>query len=62
MRTNRDDGPFVLGSKPSLTDFFIAGSLQAVRVVDERVFSRVVAYDGFKNVYDACSPYMEKKD
>ncbi|KAL2794081.1 hypothetical protein BJX66DRAFT_304739 [Aspergillus keveii] len=62
MRTNRDDGPFVLGSKLSLTDFFIAGSLQAARVMDEGVFSRVVAYDGFKSVYDACSPYMERKD
>ncbi|KAL2862140.1 hypothetical protein BJX68DRAFT_18573 [Aspergillus pseudodeflectus] len=62
MRTNRDFGPFVLGSKPSLTDFFIAGSMQTARVVDEGVFLRVAAYDGFKSVYEACSPYMERND
>ncbi|KAJ0421029.1 hypothetical protein BJY00DRAFT_312448 [Aspergillus carlsbadensis] len=62
MRTNRNDGPFVLGLKPSLTDFFIAGSMQAARVVDEGVFLRVAEYDGFKFVYEACLPYMERND
>ncbi|KUM55809.1 hypothetical protein ACN42_g11430 [Penicillium freii] len=35
MRTHKADGPFVLGVRPSYTDFFIAGSLQSVRVIDE---------------------------
>jgi glutathione S-transferase len=62
MRTNKADGPFVLGAQPSWTDFFIAGSLQSARVVDEGVFQRIVKYSGFKEVYEACLPYMEKKD
>ncbi|KAI9685242.1 MAG: hypothetical protein M1822_004615 [Bathelium mastoideum] len=42
LRTRKADGPFVLGAKPSGTDFFIAGSLQSARVVDEGVFQRTV--------------------
>ncbi|KAI9666527.1 MAG: hypothetical protein M1821_004463 [Bathelium mastoideum] len=62
LRTHKADGPFVLGAKPSGTDFFIAGSLQSARVVDEGVFQRTVKYPGYGDVYEACLPYMEKKD
>lgn len=62
MQTNKADGPFVLGAQPSFTDFFIAGSLQSVSNVDEGVFQKIIAYPGFKNIYEACLPYMEKKD
>ncbi|EOD45403.1 hypothetical protein M1821_004463 [Neofusicoccum parvum] len=62
MRTHAADGPFVLGARPSGTDFFIAGALQSARVVDEGVFQRSVKYPGYKQIYDACLPYMEKKD
>jgi glutathione S-transferase len=62
IRENRDKGPFVLGDRISYTDFFIAGALQAARVVDEGVFQRIVAYEGFKAVYEVCLTYMEKKD
>ncbi|KAK7888444.1 hypothetical protein LTR67_008790 [Exophiala xenobiotica] len=62
MRTNKADGPFVLGARPSYTDFFITGSLESARVVDERVFQRNVKYPGYKEIYEACLPYMEKKD
>lgn len=55
-------GPFVLGKQPSLTDFFVAGSLQTGRVVHEPVFERIMGLPGFKEVYDACSPWMERKD
>lgn len=58
----KDDGPFVLGARPSLTDFFIAGALQSARVVDEGVFQRYAKYPGYMGVYGACVPYMEKKD
>ena len=61
MRTNEADGPFVLGAKPSYTDFFIAGALQCARVVDERVFERMVEYPAHRGIYEACQPYMEKK-
>lgn len=56
------EGPFVLGEKPSGTDFFIAGSLQSAKMVDERTFERCVAYPGFRAVYEACLPFMEKRD
>lgn len=61
IRTNSADGPFVLGAQPSYIDFFIAGSLECARVVDEGVFQRYMVYPGFKEVYEACLPYMEKK-
>ncbi|KAE8449363.1 hypothetical protein EG329_008264 [Mollisiaceae sp. DMI_Dod_QoI] len=62
MRTHKADGPFVLGAQPSYTDFFIAGSLQSARMVDEEVFQRNNKYPGFKDIYEVCLPYMEKKD
>ncbi|KAH6721613.1 hypothetical protein BKA61DRAFT_639607 [Leptodontidium sp. MPI-SDFR-AT-0119] len=62
MLKNKAEGPFVLGASPSYTDFFIAGSLQCARVVHEVTFERMVAYPGYKDIYEACLPYMEKKD
>ena len=62
MLTHRAEGPFVLGARPSYTDFFIAGSLQCARVVDEGVFQRNVKYPGHKAIYEACLPLMERKD
>ncbi|PKS04892.1 hypothetical protein jhhlp_008256, partial [Lomentospora prolificans] len=62
LLTNKADGPFVLGSRPSYTDFFIAGSLQSARTVDEGVFQRNITYPGYKEIYEACLPFMEKKD
>ncbi|OBT64663.1 hypothetical protein VE03_05883 [Pseudogymnoascus sp. 23342-1-I1] len=60
MRTNAAEGPFVLGARPSYTDFFIAGSLQSARVVEEAVFERHMKYAGYKEIYEACLPYMAK--
>ncbi|KAM0437915.1 hypothetical protein ACHAPT_002280 [Fusarium lateritium] len=62
MRTHKADGPFLLGAQPSYTDFFIAGSLQSARMVDEGVFQRCIKYPGFHDIYEACLPYMQKKD
>ncbi|KAL6802317.1 hypothetical protein J3E68DRAFT_395855 [Trichoderma sp. SZMC 28012] len=62
MRTNKALGPFILGARPSYSDFFIAGSLQSVKVIDEGVFQRSVECPGYKEIYEACLPYMEKKD
>lgn len=62
MRTNKAEGPFVLGARPSYTDFFFAGSLQSARMVDEGVFQRFMKYPGYKEIYEACLPYMEKND
>lgn len=62
MRTNKTSGPFVLGAQPSGVDFFIAGTLQSARVVDESIFQRNMKYSGYKEIYEACLSYMEKKD
>lgn len=62
MMTNKDQGPFVLGDHPSYTDFFIAASLQSARTIDESVFQRCVEYPGFKMIYEACQPWMDKRD
>lgn len=62
MQTNKADGPFVLGAQPSYTDFFIAGSLQSARMVDEGVFQRNIKYPGYWEIYEACLPYMAKRD
>ncbi|KAI7767238.1 hypothetical protein LZL87_009640 [Fusarium oxysporum] len=62
MLTNKGKGMFLLGKKPSYTDFFIAASLQSARTIDEGIFQRCVAYPGFKAIYEACVPWMEKKD
>ncbi|KAI0132941.1 hypothetical protein BJ170DRAFT_615792 [Xylariales sp. AK1849] len=62
MQTHQADGPFILGARPSYSDFFIAGSLQSARVIEEGVFQRIVEYPGFKGIYDGCLPYLERKD
>ncbi|KAB2569268.1 hypothetical protein DBV05_g12058 [Lasiodiplodia theobromae] len=62
MRTSKAEGPFVLGERPCQTDFWIAGALQAARVVDEGVWRRVVAFPGFAEVYGACEGWMGKMD
>jgi len=62
MLTHKADGPFVLGAQPSYTDFFIAGSIQSARVVHEGIFQRIIKYRGYEEVYNACIPYMEKKN
>lgn len=62
MQTNKAGGPFILGARPSYTDFFIAGSLQCARMVDEGVFQRNVVYPGYREIYEGCLPYMNKKD
>lgn len=62
MRTNAAEGPFVLGARPSYTDFFIAGALQSARTIDEGVFGRLAKYPGYSDIYSACLPYMAKND
>ena len=62
LQKHKVEGPFVLGARPSYTDFFIAASLQCARTVDEGVFERVAKFPGYRDIYDACQPYMERKD
>lgn len=62
MRTNKVDGPFIQGARPTYTDFFIAGALQSARMVDEGTFQRFVKYPGYKDIYEGCRPYMERNN
>ncbi|KAG2417598.1 hypothetical protein HFD88_008817 [Aspergillus terreus] len=62
MLTHKAEGPFILGSRPSYTDFFIAGALQSARTVHAGVFERLVRYPGYREVYEACVPFMQRKD
>ena len=62
MRTNKAEGPFVLGARPTYTDFFIAGALQSARMVHEDTFQRSAKYPGFKDIYEGCRPYMERNN
>lgn len=62
LLTNRSEGMFVLGANPSLTDFFIAGSLQSARVIGGGVFERMVALEGYRRVYEGCEVWMGKRD
>ncbi|OQO02540.1 hypothetical protein B0A48_12067 [Cryoendolithus antarcticus] len=63
IKTNRAEGPFVLGAKPSYTDFFIAGVMQSTRIVHEASFRRhMTEVEGTQAIYEACLPWMVKRD
>jgi len=62
MQKHKAEGPFILGARPSYNDFFIAGALHSTRVVDGGTFQRIAKYPGYRDIYEACLPYMEKKD
>jgi glutathione S-transferase len=62
LRTHKAEGPFLLGQRPSYTDFYLAGTLECARVVDEGVFRRLVAFPGFGDIYRACQPFLLKND
>jgi hypothetical protein len=60
LQRNKSAGPFILGKEPSMQDFFIVGSLQSARMVDEGVWERIVGFEGFRKLYDACGPLLER--
>lgn len=62
MRKGAGEGSFILGEKPSYSDFFVAGSLQSAKMVDEGTFERMMSFEGQRAVYEACLPWMERKD
>ena len=56
-------GPFCLGSTPSYADFLIVGFLEWAKCVRGGCFERVIGLDkAFQEVYDACEPWLKKKD
>jgi glutathione S-transferase len=61
MSSNKTEGPFVLGARPSYSDFVIAGALQNARMIHEPTFTRITEYSGFGDIYEACLPWMEQR-
>jgi len=59
---NRVEGSYVLGGGVSATDFFVAGAMQAARVVHEGTWRRLMEFEGFKGVYEGCVEWMEWED
>nr|OQO23264.1 hypothetical protein B0A51_08516 [Rachicladosporium sp. CCFEE 5018] len=63
IKTNRAEGPFVLGAMPSYTDFFIAGVMESTRIVHEASFRRhMKEVEGTQAIYEACLPWMVQRD
>jgi glutathione S-transferase len=62
MTKNAAEGPYIEGSKPTYTDFFVAGTMCYLKSIDEKAFNRLMAYPGWRNVYTACKPFTERAD
>lgn len=60
MMKNKDKGEWIEGAEPSIADFFLAGAMQCARAIHEGTWEREYAYEGFKRVYDACGPLLER--
>jgi glutathione S-transferase len=60
-----NEGPFVLGTKPSFADFILAGLFRFMELVDRDgdVYGRTMKYDAsFSRLYYECKQWMEKED
>ncbi|PQE28700.1 glutathione s-transferase protein [Rutstroemia sp. NJR-2017a WRK4] len=58
-----DSGPFVEGDTPSYSDFIIVGMLHFFKVIDDKIYERIVGIDdSFAKVYDACKPWLKRDD
>jgi glutathione S-transferase len=60
-----DDGPFILGSKPSYGDMRAVALLEGFRRMQQAMFDRIVDFDEKGNVrrmWEACQGWMERDD
>lgn len=62
LLNHQNDGPFLMGAQPCHTDFFLVAILACAKVVDEEIFKRLAKYPLFGKPYEACLPFMKKKD
>lgn len=62
LLSHQNNGPFLMGAQPCYTDFLLVGTLACAKVVDEDIFKRLAKYSLFGKPYEACLPFMEKKD
>lgn len=61
-RKKNADGPFTAGSTPSFEDLSSAGIMQCTRVIDEGIFRRLYRFPGYREIYDACEPWLKRQD
>lgn len=61
-RKKNPNGPFAAGSTPGFEDFSSAGIMQCTRVIDEGLFMRLYRFPGYREVYDACEPWLRRQD
>ncbi|TVY36989.1 Glutathione S-transferase-like protein [Lachnellula occidentalis] len=58
-----EGGPFVMGKTPSYADFVIVGWLRFFKVIDEKLYERVVSIEpAFGTLYDASKQWLERDD
>lgn len=59
----KDEGPFILGSRPSYGDFVIASMLEALMIIENGLFERFVGYDEqLRELHSACREWFVKNE
>ena len=57
----KDEGPFVLGSQVSYSDFLPAALFENFERVDPEAYEKIMGYDPvFKNLHEACRRWLER--
>lgn len=58
-RHKKDEGPFILGSKPSYADFYFISTMQMFRQSDQQLFERFLQEAGpeMRELYKACEKW-----
>ncbi|KAI0145071.1 hypothetical protein GGR57DRAFT_481292 [Xylariaceae sp. FL1272] len=63
LRKTEDEGPFFLGETPSYADIVFAAFLKSASVYSTESFQKIVTgEEGFRRLFDAMSPWMERDD
>ena len=55
-------GPFIMGKEPTASDFFMASSLRTMHEIYEPALDNLFKFKGFKELYEACQPWMERNN
>ncbi|TKA65339.1 hypothetical protein B0A55_09439 [Friedmanniomyces simplex] len=56
-----DEGPFILGSKPSYGDLLAATLFESMRRMNVSQYEKIVESDeSFKRLHEACKPWLER--
>ena len=59
----RDEGPFLMGSTVCYGDFTIAVLFESVKRVGKSDYEKIMSYDDrFKDLHEACKPWLKRDD